>query len=273
MTNDPCTMSNDRQPMANSQYAMSSAPSHQPAPLRPHRCSIHHSRLITRSGGFTLMEVMFAIGIMGIGMIMIASLFPTAIKESNTSYNKTFGLLVAKNGLAVAKAVFTHPGPADGVWADENTTGTLSAKSQHYQELEDSDLADGDLLEGFVIIGKQMPSGGNDYLIFSIAYARPKDTSGNTIVTAEQVTVDSATDTNTLTVSSGSGDLRTGSPIIFATDNSYATIIQVSGSEIILDREVTVTGQQAYVIVESGTSAGDDSPALTVISTRTSLGE
>lgn len=262
-------MSNDRQPMANSQYAMSSAPSHQPAPLRPHRCSIHHSRLITRSGGFTLMEVMFAIGIMGIGMIMIASLFPTAIKESNTSYNKTFGLLVAKNGLAVAKAVFTHPGPADGVWADENTTGTLSAKSQHYQELEDSDLADGDLLEGFVIIGKQMPSGGNDYLIFSIAYARKQ---GET-VTAEQVTVNSATDTNTLTVSSGSGYLRTGSPIIFATDNSYATIIQVSGSTIILDREVTVTGQQAYVIVESGTSAGDDSPALTVISTRTSLGE
>lgn len=246
---------------------MPNGPGHQTPAIGP-----RHLGLRASSFGFTLMEVMFAIGIMGIGMVMVASLFPAAIRESNTSYSKTLGTLVAKNGLAVAKAAVSggsRPGTIMAILADENTTTILSKKSQHYQELDDDDLATGDLIEGFVILGKQMQSSENDYLLFSIAYARPV---GRT-VSAEQVSVGSATDSNTLTVNSGSSDLRNRSPIIFATDNSYATIIQVSGNTITLDREVTVSAQQAFVIVESGTATGDDSPALAVISTRTALGE
>lgn len=58
--------------------------------------------------GFTLTEVLIALGIMGIGLTMVSAMFPAAIKQEIVSHNNNIGGQVAKNGIAVAKSILRH---------------------------------------------------------------------------------------------------------------------------------------------------------------------
>ena len=63
-----------------------------------------------RRAGFSLAETMIAIGILGIGMAMAASLFPAALQESERASSGQLGSLICENALALAQAVIV---PAD----------------------------------------------------------------------------------------------------------------------------------------------------------------
>ncbi len=56
------------------------------------------------SRAFTLAELMIAIGIMGIGLVMVMALFPAALKENASSVHDVMGSLICKNAIAIAKA-------------------------------------------------------------------------------------------------------------------------------------------------------------------------
>ena len=58
--------------------------------------------------GFTLTEILIALGILGIGLTMASALFPAAIKQEAASIHEAVGSQAAKNGIAVAKSVLYH---------------------------------------------------------------------------------------------------------------------------------------------------------------------
>ena len=53
---------------------------------------------------FTMMELMFAIGIFAVGMSLVAGLFPAAIKETENTVKDYEGPIICENGLAIVKA-------------------------------------------------------------------------------------------------------------------------------------------------------------------------
>ncbi|MHC4101017.1 MAG: type IV pilus modification PilV family protein, partial [Planctomycetota bacterium] len=57
-----------------------------------------------RRNGFTLMEVLIAIFILGIGVIGIAALFPAGIAQQRSSVDDVLGPVVADNAMALLRA-------------------------------------------------------------------------------------------------------------------------------------------------------------------------
>ncbi len=58
----------------------------------------------SRAAGFTLMEVLLSIGILGVGLVLAAALFPAALLHNRTSAANTLGTLVCENTLTVVRA-------------------------------------------------------------------------------------------------------------------------------------------------------------------------
>jgi len=54
--------------------------------------------------GFSLIEILFAIFILGIGLLMIAAVFPVAIKWTNQDVHSTIGLVISRSAVAQIKA-------------------------------------------------------------------------------------------------------------------------------------------------------------------------
>lgn len=55
-------------------------------------------------GGFTLTEILMAVGILGIGLTMVASVFPVAVDQSRRSRDATMAALSARSVAAVVRA-------------------------------------------------------------------------------------------------------------------------------------------------------------------------
>lgn len=61
-----------------------------------------HVRLVhRRHAGFSFAEVMFAVMLLGLGFIMVAAIFPVAIRQQQASMEDTTGVAVAKQGQAI----------------------------------------------------------------------------------------------------------------------------------------------------------------------------
>ncbi len=78
-----------------------------------------HHRSGTGRRGFSLAELVLALGVLAIGMTMAAALFPAAIKLNEQSTRDSVGTIVATNGLAMARAVI-HPGTGPGQFNPNN---------------------------------------------------------------------------------------------------------------------------------------------------------
>jgi len=61
-----------------------------------------------RRNGFTLVELMVAIGILAIGAAMVASVFPVAMLENKKSVEHTMGALISENALALCRQKLRH---------------------------------------------------------------------------------------------------------------------------------------------------------------------
>lgn len=79
-----------------------------------------------KSSAFTLVELMIALGILAIGLTMIATAFPTGVRNVNDAWDDTMVTLIAENGLAITRAKLTHtrcsvPGGVSSVVMSEQT--------------------------------------------------------------------------------------------------------------------------------------------------------
>jgi len=238
-------------------------------------------RSSTARVGFSLAEILIAVGILGIGLGMVVTLFPAALSDNANSINDAVGTIICNNGLAEAMTVLNagnFTGSSLAVLADDTETGLLSQASQRYPH------GDANNLMGFVLLGRRAFAEPSDqarqaYQLVAVAYR--KRAAANQ-VTAEQITGDTADweDTSRMKVTTGSDKLRVGSPLIYRstmgtrTGGEYAFIrgITTQGTDTyaVLDRRIaTGSAETAYVIVEANVT--DKSPAMAVLVTRTGL--
>ncbi len=70
--------------------------------------------------GFTLIEIMFAIAILGVGLIMVAATFPIAIKWTTQDAQKTIGQTIAQSAVAYLANTYgqntTYAPPSSAAW-------------------------------------------------------------------------------------------------------------------------------------------------------------
>lgn len=153
------------------------------------------------SCAFTLVEVLIAIAILGVGITMAAALFPTAIKQNQRSANDTIGMIVAKNALAVVKAKVTATAATLADNFQDIGTAPLDLLTEadltYPVPRQPADAFNGDppgepndwwddsgqdrplALRGAIVLGRQMTPGANDYQLVIVSFAKQR--SANTI--------------------------------------------------------------------------------------------
>lgn len=209
--------------------------------------------------GFSLTELLIAIGLLGVGMGMIAALFVTGLAQVRMSVGTLEGGMVAANGIVVARMLLT----AGDVTSNELTViADANRRKKIPRAFQKSPYADADTNKGFVILARR--AGGEAYQLVSVAYAK----AGTGAVIAKKVTSSQAyTDAKVIRFTN-SANLNVGSPVIVAANGQYARIVSLSGPTATLDHALTIDSDAvAYVIVE-GTGG---SPVTAVHVTRTGL--
>ena len=232
----------------------------------------HTGKMPVLRWGFSLAELMIAIGILGIGMTMAATLFPTAIKLNEMSTQETIGTIICENGLAIAQTFLragnvTDPNLVVLADADAAHTTLISAAHQCYP--------DGATIsrQGFVVLGRQvqMPNAPPPVHQLVIVSYDKKTTQA---VTAEQVTISDKSTSGGVTKVTLSPTFyadKIGSPLIVAKNASFARIIDYNSGtkKCYLDHDIDANPtDKAFVIVEGGVA---NSPAMTVLVANTAL--
>jgi len=229
------------------------------------------------SSGFTMVELMFALGLLGITLPMIFSLFAAAVVETKSSFGDVMGDLICENGLVVAKASLTL--------SDMNNSGSLT---DHSDKLGDKDTrypagSDEPTTWGYAVFARKAGD-GNDYQLIVLSYRKNESDRrvGAYDIAGAVVSTPSGEDTSRLGVPPVHADnLRAGSPVLLATTGEYARIVTISGNTCRLDRRIENNySGTVYVFVEE-TAGGamvpiDEepvSPVLSVLSVRTAIRE
>lgn len=218
-----------------------------------------------RKAGFSLTELLIAIGVLGIGMGMVAALFVTGLAQVRMSLGTSEGGMVAANGIAVAK-MFVTAGDVVDAGGDPATELVVIADGDNTtlitEAFQKSPYNDADTAKGFVILARECDGGA--YQLVSVAYAKA---SGGT-VTAQAVTSDADYNNVKQVAFNAVTYLNVGSPVIVAATGQYATITNLSGTLATLDHNLTIgSGGTAWVIIESGGGC----PATGVVVTKTGL--
>lgn len=244
-------------------------------------------------GGFTLLEVMIALAIMGIGMTTAAALFVAAIKENENSFNNSIGTIVCENAIATAQTMLT---PGNVTWtndleviADELKIDVIPLADQHYPR--------GNPRTGFVLLGRQIAAGPTDpdpltYQLVAVSYRKEKSVNQvsaiRIIPTSPLVPLVAAGEKVLRNVKDPDDNIRLGSPVIVRISTpgnndiqgSYARIVSVNddGTAWELDHVISTDEDvtSAYVIVEGNNvnpelGISDLSPAMLTMAARTGL--
>ena len=128
-------------------------------------------RLAPRHKGFSLAEVLIAIGVLGIGIAMIGVLFPTALAESKSSVNSVMGTMICQNGFAVCKALISCnlSDINDSTTFHTIPSSALGDRARTYPFARDSDPASA---RGFVALAKRAAVNGNDFYLVTVSYTK-----------------------------------------------------------------------------------------------------
>lgn len=226
-----------------------------------------------RRGGFTLTELLIAVGILGVGMTIMAVIFAAGITDVQVAVSTSGSQMIASQGKSAAERKIKASNITTNslvVLASPAVTNLISADDQK------SPQGDPAAIKGFILLGRKIPNTSSQQLV-SVAYRR-----SSTGVTAVAGTITALCNGTNLTVALAADrdKLRVGTPIIAAETGDWARLIRIDASTTpptyTTDRPIgglSSTAKLAWVIYESGSMAGDPSPAenMAVSVTNTSL--
>lgn len=224
-------------------------------------------------GGYSLAELVLALGVLAIGMTMAAALFPTAIKLNEQSNRDSVGTLIAANGLAIAKAMLLGSQVTDpnlAIIADGNHTSAIPLNLQYYT-YDPNDPNTWPPTRGFLVLGRPL-NGTYQLVIVSYDMYSPGNTVTAKLVQIARLDPPAVGGAPLVTL----GDSApVGSPLIVAKNGSYAMITGRDPNDLgnlnkgLLDHMIDAqTNDDAWVIEESGVAK---SPAMTVLVGETTL--
>jgi hypothetical protein len=213
---------------------------------------------------------LIALGILAIGMSMVAAIFPAAMVLNRSSANSTLGTIICENGMVLAEMALTSDVVGSSqlldVYADDKKLTHLSRIQQRYPtETEEPTRT------GFVLMVRKVPEAAGVFQLITVAYRKKEAT--HTVELVE----------TGCTVSgikiSKANNLRIGSPLINRQTGEFAFIDSInqdgtSGTlDIKPDEPRKMTGGKCYVLVEKqGVKTIDRrSPAIGVMSKMTGL--
>ena len=132
-----------------------------------------------RAGGFTLAEVMMALGILGFALPMVAAAMLAGMLESKESFDNTMSTMLAENALAVLRCRVSHSNLKASSWGSlkMNTFQQLPGGRIHDDDLIYSPFGEQEFRTKFacVIMGRRMADNANDYLFVAMVYRKLND--------------------------------------------------------------------------------------------------
>lgn len=233
--------------------------------------------------GFSLAEVLIAVGILAIGMTMASALWPAAIRENQNSSNSTIGSMICENGLAVIQAKY-HNGcvgtclasanPYIFILVDPNSTDGTSRADSAYPAIQNGSGAVAGLWSnkpGFCALARRLSVTDNSYQVVIMAYG-PHD--GTVIL--KQILGNAVAVAGTGATTTNNTMLKIGAPLI-TPDGNFAIVKSVAsgGLSATLDRSLSATTiYPAYTLQELAQGTGNVktvSPLLSITSNQVYL--
>ena len=192
-----------------------------------------------RLGGFSLVEVMLALGVLAIGMVSVASIFPVAILQEKRASDDTMGVIVGGNVIALLQVagssdsafdVETEFTPLPGATSDPPT---VLALYRYDDPTYDYRLA------------YRRPSAGDPVEIAVFVFRKDADTTTDTEVISPTISIDvsdaiSISNTNAeMTGGSGPDDPRFARrQIILAEDTTPTKVSEAFVMRVIKEGKV-----------------------------------
>jgi len=222
--------------------------------------------------GFSLAELVVAMGILGVGMAMAAALFPAGLVGTQDCLNDTTGTIVCHNLEAIAEQY----GPAlraamDGqpdflMLADESPVGEniILRPAQHYPEGTDPSRT------GFVLLGRDRdgdPDTHDGYQLLVIAYR--KKFNGNRAVLDIPIPVGAqGPDHSILPGAANNRPWLRNALVIDQATGQYARVVELNGNDALLGSPLDL-GAGGFVWVLRELDSLDNvvsSPGIAVLS-------
>ena len=223
--------------------------------------------------GFTLAEILIALGILAIGMSMVAAIFPAAMEFNRASTNSTLGTIICENGLALSEMALTTKIIGDSVqllvYADDVQITHLTKAQQHYP------TGAAESRTGFVMMARKDPDTDNTYQLVTVAYRKTK---ASDTVALLPITYNIQNSRDITLSGTNNNSLRIGTPVINRETGEFVFVESINSDGTAGTVERSMPGDSAYVLVErDGNDNAIDiedmrrSPAIGAMSKKTGL--
>jgi len=211
-----------------------------------------------RRKGFTLAELMISIGVLGIGLTMVASLFPLGLHENQDCVRYALANTITENGLAIVKAVpaasinsFVGTSTVLVPLFDETLSGRLPAAWLHFPTA----VTPAEYKRGFLAMVRKVNDDNNSatdegHQIVIVAWEK----TGPVTNQVKPIRITYTVDANDAKIITAAADLFAGSPLIDEQTGMFSMIVSANDGRTActLDRPLRPAGASAagYVIAE-----------------------
>ncbi len=192
--------------------------------------------------GFSLAELVIALGIMAVGLVMVATLFPMGLKTNKDAVRTVLGSIICENGIATAKArfsVYKEPPTASILQpvADDNTDAVGGSEdifipdASRYHPTGDETSPYGYIVAARRVDDDEDSGTFEGYQVVVSSYQRKRaDQPNNKVVWGQMYggLLIADPEKPTLAYYDYDGLMQRGSPAINAANGLYSTIEQVS---------------------------------------------
>ncbi len=228
--------------------------------------------------GFTLVEMMVAVVVFGIGLTMVAGLFPAALTLNRSSTSAVVGGIVCENALSIAQMRLTHQDMQDldvgrdGLTRlDDLSVGgspLISQTDSMYPIPNDGSAAN----IRWLLLGRRLAEDAeeNEYLLIAVSY-RLREADHEIEVSSHNISIQDYEDVSTADFggSMPEEEILPKSAIIFENGrHAFVTGIGEGGTAV-LDRRLPEDNYDVWVPHED--PPGRLGPVMAVMATRTAL--